>query len=228
MLVTPEPRLPQRTRPRRKVSDEARFFRGWLQRPLVMGAVSPSSRSLGRAMAAYVPDPSGFDETSLVLELGPGTGVVTKCLIEHGVPESALVLVEYSQEFCVLLRARFPAARVIQGDAYAVHETLRDVLKGRRLEAVISGLPLFTKPDAKREEVVGGALRQMPAGAPFIQFSYALTVPVKPERIGARLETSPWVKRNLPPARVLVYRSAEGQPAAAKPKAGRTWRRMAK
>ncbi|UIJ71708.1 class I SAM-dependent methyltransferase [Aurantimonas sp. HBX-1] len=228
MLVTPEPRLPQRTRPRRKVSDEARFFRGWLQRPLVMGAVSPSSRALGRVMAAYVPDPTGFDDTSLVLELGPGTGVVTKCLIERGVPESALVLVEYSQEFCVLLRSRFPAARVIQGDAYAVHETLRELLKGRRLEAVISGLPLFTKPDAMREDVVGGALRQMPAGAPFIQFSYALTVPVKPERIGARLETSPWIKRNLPPARVLVYRAADGQPAAIKARAGLSWRRMAK
>ncbi|HSP25826.1 MAG TPA: phospholipid methyltransferase [Saliniramus sp.] len=192
-----------------------------------MGAVSPSSRSLGRAMAAYVPDPAGFDETSLVVELGPGTGVVTKCLIEHGVPESALVLVEYSEEFCVLLRSRFPAARVVQGDAYAVNEMLRGVLKGRRLEAVISGLPLFTKPDAMREEVVGGTLRHMPAGAPFIQFSYALTVPVKPERIGARLETSPWIKRNLPPARVLVYRLAEGVAATAA-KTGRTWRQKTK
>nr|WP_255618190.1 rRNA adenine N-6-methyltransferase family protein [Aurantimonas sp. VKM B-3413] len=173
-----------------------------------MGAVSPSSRSLGRAMAAYVPDPSAFDETSRVLELGPGTGVVTQCLVDRGVPESALVLVEYSREFCVLLKARFPKAHVIQGDAYDAAVTLGPWLDGCRLEAVVSSLPLFTKPDGKREQVVGGSLKEMRPGAPFIQFSYALTLPVKPERIEAQLQTSPWVKRNLPPARVLVYRAA--------------------
>jgi phosphatidylethanolamine/phosphatidyl-N-methylethanolamine N-methyltransferase len=228
VLVTPEPRLSPATRRRRKVSDEARFFKGWLQRPLVMGAVSPSSRSLGRAMAAFVPDPAGFAGNSVVLELGPGTGVVTQCLIERGVPESSLLLVEYSEEFCMLLRARFPAAQVVQGDAYAVDETRRDLLENRQLEAVVSSLPLFTKPDALREDVVARSLRQMPDGAPFIQFSYALTLPVKPERIGARLETSPWIKRNLPPARVLVYRSCDGSPAAAEERNGRTWRRKAK
>lgn len=178
-------------------------------------------------MAAYVPDPAGFGDTSLVVELGPGTGVVTKCLIEQGVPESSLLLVEYSEEFCILLRSRFPKAHVVQGDAYAVHEMLRDDWKGRRIEAVISSLPLFTKPDATREDVIAKSLRQMPEGAPFIQFSYALTLPVKPERIGARLETSPWVKRNLPPARVLVYRKAQEEAATAE-KTGRTWRQKTK
>ena len=123
-------------------------------------------------------------------------------------PESALVLVEYSPEFCVLLRARFPAATILQGDAYEPGPALERTLKGRALEAVVSSLPLFTKPDQKREAVIGGSLGRMKPGAPFIQFSYALTLPVKPERIGAELETSPWVKKNLPPARVLVYRSA--------------------
>ena len=208
MLGTPEPRQTNPLRKRKKVSDEARFFRGWLQRPLVMGAVSPSSRTLGRAMAAYVPDPAGFDADSRVLELGPGTGVVTQCLVDRGVPEAALVLVEYSPEFCILLRARFPAALVIQGDAYAPSTAVTRAMEGKRLEAVVSSLPLFTKPDAKREAVIGGSLARMVRGAPFIQFSYALTMPVKPERIGAELITSPWIKRNLPPARVLVYRSA--------------------
>ena len=208
MLDIPQPRPRRSPRPRLKVSDEARFFKGWLQRPLIMGAVSPSSRSLGRAMAAYVPDPATFDATSRVLELGPGTGVVTQCLVDRGVPESSLVLVEYSREFCVLLKARFPKAQVIHGDAYDAETTLGPWRDGHRLEAVVSSLPLFTKPDGKREQVIGGSLKAIRPGAPFIQFSYALTLPVKPERIEAQLETSPWVKRNLPPARVLVYRAA--------------------
>lgn len=186
--------------------DEARFFRGWLRRPLEMGAVSPSSRALGRAMAAFVPIEPILAEGMAVLELGPGTGVVTQCLIDRGVPEESLVLVEYSREFCQLLQARFPKAGVIEGDAYRHGAAIDVALAGRETGAVVSSLPLFTKPDAVRESVVAGALARMPAGHPFIQFSYALTAPVKPARIGASLETSSWVKLNLPPARVLVYR----------------------
>ena len=214
MLASLEPRQRPRPRPKIKprrqksVSDEARFFRGWLQRPLLMGAVSPSSKALGRAMAAFVPDPAGWNGPCCVLELGPGTGVVTQCLVDRRIPESALVLVEYSPEFCALLRARFPAATVIQGDAYNPGAALDAAVAGRRRVATISSLPLFTKPDEKRERVIARALGAMDEGAPFVQFSYALTVPVKPMKIGARLTTGPWIKRNLPPARVLVYRAA--------------------
>ncbi|WP_245515122.1 class I SAM-dependent methyltransferase [Jiella endophytica] len=208
MLELPQRRSPAAARPRIKVSDEARFFRGWLQRPLITGAVSPSSRALGRAMAAYVPDPAAFSANSKVLELGPGTGVVTQMLIARGVPERSLVLVEYSSEFCKLLKKRFPDAEVIQGDAYSIGASLPQWIGVDPLEAVVSSLPLFTRPDEMRETVIGRSLERMQPGAPFIQFSYALTQPVKPARIGARLELSPWIKRNLPPARVLVYRSA--------------------
>ncbi|RYE87083.1 MAG: methyltransferase, partial [Hyphomicrobiales bacterium] len=41
--------------PRNRSEDDARFFKGWLRRPLQMGAVSPSSKALGRTMAAAVP-----------------------------------------------------------------------------------------------------------------------------------------------------------------------------
>lgn len=192
--------------PKDRSIDEARFFRGWLRRPLVMGAVSPSSKALGRAMAAYVPAETIAAQGMAVLELGPGTGVVTQSLIDRGVPEDSLVLVEYSKEFCFLLRARFPKARVIEGDAYAHGADIERALGGRVTGAVVSSLPLFTKSDAEREKVVGGSLGRMPKGHPFVQFSYALTMPVKPLRIGATLELSSWVKLNLPPARVLVYR----------------------
>ena len=208
MLEVPQRRAQTQARPRIKVSDEARFFRGWLQRPLIMGAVSPSSRALGRAMASYVPDPAAFAPNSKVLELGPGTGVVTQMLIARGVPERSLVLVEYSRDFCKLLRARFPAAEIIQGDAYAIGASLPEWVGVDPLEAVVSSLPLFTRPDDMRDEVVSRSLERMKPAAPFIQFSYGFTQPVKPERIGAKLEISPWVKRNLPPARVLVYRTA--------------------
>lgn len=188
--------------------DDARFFKGWLKRPLQMGAISPSSKALGRVMAAYVPVEPVVSRNMAVLELGPGTGVVTQSLIDRGIAEESLVLVEFSPEFCVLLRARFPRARIVQGDAYAEGPEIEAALAGRPVGAVVSSLPLFNKPDAVRENVIGAALARLPAGHPFIQFSYALTLPVKPAKIAARVEISPWVKLNLPPARVLVYRRA--------------------
>ncbi|SKA36738.1 class I SAM-dependent methyltransferase [Consotaella salsifontis] len=190
---------------RRKMLDEARFFRGWLQKPLQIGAVSPSSRTLGRRMSSFVPMEK-VAEGGYVLELGPGTGVVTACLIERGIPEDQLVLIEYSREFCVLLRARFPKAHIIEGDAYNPGKALDEVVKGKGLAAVVSSLPLFTRPERQRETLVDMALTRLESGLPFIQFSYAFTQPVKPERIGASLFTRSWIKRNLPPARVLVYR----------------------
>jgi phosphatidylethanolamine/phosphatidyl-N-methylethanolamine N-methyltransferase len=201
MTVSPTRRLD--LDPCNRSGDDARFFKGWLRRPLVTGAVSPSSKALGRAMARYVPD-SVIERGDVVLELGPGTGVVTQTLIDRGVAEENLVLVEYSAEFAALLKARFPKATILQGDAYA--SLAEDALGGRALGTVVSSLPLFTKPDAIREGLVGGALDAIPAGNPFIQFSYALTLPVKPDRLGASVELSPWVKLNLPPARVIVYR----------------------
>ncbi len=190
---------------RERVFDEARFFGRWLRSPLTMGAVTPSSRLLGRTMAGFVPDPATFDDRSCVVELGPGTGVVTQCLIERGVPENRLVCVEYSPDFCRLLGERFPAARIVEGDAYAHGEALDALVGGRRIEAVVSSLPLFTRPDTQREALIGAALDAVPAGRPFIQFSYALTLPVKPGRLAAEVRLSPWIKLNLPPARVIVY-----------------------
>ncbi|BDA86961.1 methyltransferase [Aureimonas sp. SA4125] len=167
--------------------------------------MSPSSRRLGRAMAASVPVGPGMADMA-VLEIGPGTGAVTQCLIDRGVPEESLVLAEYSPEFCELLASRFPKARIVRGDAYAPNGDVEKALAGRSVAAVVSGLPLFTKPDSVREAVISGSLDRMAPGSPFIQFSYALTLPVKPDRIGASVEIGSWVKLNLPPARVLVYR----------------------
>ena len=60
-----------------RLDDEVRFIRSWMEKPLSIGAVTPSSRVLARAMAAYV-DPN---TDGPVIELGPGTGPVTEALV---------------------------------------------------------------------------------------------------------------------------------------------------
>lgn len=64
-----------------RLADEARFFRSWLDNPMIAGAVSPSGRFLARMMARYV-DPL---ETGPIIELGPGTGAITEALLRRGI-----------------------------------------------------------------------------------------------------------------------------------------------
>ncbi len=75
------------------LGDNARFLKSLVATPRLTGAVAPSGRALARAMAAAVGSPS----RGLVIELGPGTGPVTRSLIEAGLPPSRLVLVEYDR-----------------------------------------------------------------------------------------------------------------------------------
>ena len=190
---------------RRRGVDEAKFLAGWFRKPLVTGSIFPSSRALCAAMARPVPA-CALEPGQVVLELGPGTGVVTRALLERGVPEANLVLVEYSRDFCTLLRARHGAAAVVEGDAYRPGAALEHALAGRSVAAIVSSLPLMARPEDEREQALQGHLALMAPGAPFIQFTYALVPPVRPARIDATAECAAFVKRNLPPARVFVYR----------------------
>src|SRR5918998_1389996 len=135
-----------------RLDDEVRFIRSWLEKPLAIGAVSPSGRVLARTMARYV-DP---DVPGPVVELGPGTGPVTEALLDNGVPEERLMLLEFNPTFCQLLRQRFPRATVLQGDAYTMLRRLGR--GGQQAAAVVSGLPLFTKPLKTRIRLLRDAL----------------------------------------------------------------------
>lgn len=186
---------------RTKFGDEARFIRSWIDDPLRTGSVTPSSPALARRMASFV-DPS---VPGPVIEIGPGTGPVTEALIERGVSEDRLILVEYSPEFCKLLRARFPRATVVEGDAYALPTTLSGHLDGKAI-ALVSSLPLFTRPPATRAALAKDAFTLLVEGAPFIQFTYSVISPVPRKGSGLKAFVSEWVLRNIPPARVWVYR----------------------
>jgi phosphatidylethanolamine/phosphatidyl-N-methylethanolamine N-methyltransferase len=185
-----------------RLDDEVRFIASWIQHPLKVGAVSPSSRALARALAAEV-DPS---LPGPVVELGPGTGPVTEALVARGVAPERLVLVEYDPEFCTLLRRRFPGATVIEGDAYALADTLSGIVK-EPAAAIVSSLPLMTRPLTVRVRLLNAAMRLLRRGAPYVQFTYAMTAPIPSRQRRYRVSASPRIWLNLPPARVWVYRA---------------------
>jgi phosphatidylethanolamine/phosphatidyl-N-methylethanolamine N-methyltransferase len=184
-----------------RIDDEFRFFRTWMEKPLSMGAVTPSGKALARTMADYV-DPNS---NGPIIELGPGTGPVTEALVARGIDPARLVLVEFDPTFCRLLRKRYPQATIVQGDAYRLRALLKSVLRNPAA-AVVSGLPLFTKPLKMRLRLLQEAFGLMAAGAPFVQFTYAAYSPIprRLERVNSEASERIWT--NIPPARVWVYR----------------------
>jgi phosphatidylethanolamine/phosphatidyl-N-methylethanolamine N-methyltransferase len=184
-----------------RLDDEVRFIRSWIERPLSIGAVTPSGKPLARTMARYV-DPASDGP---VVELGPGTGPVTEALVEAGVSPSRLVLVEFNPSFCRILRTRYPDATLVQGDAYSMRRLLETLLL-QPAAAVVSGLPLVTKPITERLRLIRDSFDLMVPGAPFVQFTYSVAAPL-PKRIGGfSVEASERIWMNIPPARVWVYR----------------------
>jgi phosphatidylethanolamine/phosphatidyl-N-methylethanolamine N-methyltransferase len=177
------------------------FLKSLAERPKLTGAVAPSGKALARLMASYV-DPA---DPLPVLELGPGTGVVTGALIERGVAPGKIVAVEYNPDFCSHLAGRFPAAAIVEGDAYDLGKTLPAHQSGP-FSAVVSSLPLVTRPYPVRQSLIEQALERMAPGRPLIQFSYSLFPPVKPVAGRFTVKRSSWVLMNLPPARVWLYR----------------------
>ncbi len=186
-----------------RLADEARFLRTWFDNPLVMGAVSPSGRMLARAMAGFV-DPYSAGP---IIELGPGTGPVTEALIRRGIPAERLILIEYDPAFCKLLARRFPGAAIIRGDAYNLKAALGDA-DVRPAAAIVSSLPLLTKPESLRLALLAQGFTMMRPDGVFVQFTYGLVSPMPTKQTASQIgelvaESSPPVWLNLPPARVL-------------------------
>jgi len=185
----------------RDVAGRRAFLKSLAERPKLTGAIAPSGKALSRLMASFV-DPA---DPLPVLELGPGTGVVTEALIARGVAPQKIVAIEYNPDFCAHLAGRFPAAAIVEGDAYDLGKTLPAHQSGP-FSAVVSSLPLVTRPYPVRQALIEQALERMAAGRPLIQFSYSLFPPVKPVAGRFTVTHSNWVVMNLPPARVWLYR----------------------
>src|SRR5262245_49109155 len=92
----------------------ALFLKRWLRRPLAIGAVVPSGRLLAEAMAQTTLT-ALEGRAGHVIELGAGTGEVTKALLARGIAADRLALVERDPELASFLRRHFAGPRIIEG-----------------------------------------------------------------------------------------------------------------
>jgi phosphatidylethanolamine/phosphatidyl-N-methylethanolamine N-methyltransferase len=184
----------------RKFDEEIRFFKGWIDGPKSVGAILPTSAVTARRMASVINPASGLP----VLELGPGTGIITKAIIDRGVATENIVSIEYSTDFYQHLKRTIPGVNFINGDAFDLDTTLGD-WKDRKFDAVISAIPMLSFPMEKRIALLEDLLDRMPPGRPVVQITYSPVSPIdaRPDRFHIR--HLDFVVRNIPPAQLWVY-----------------------
>ncbi|MEO6299283.1 MAG: methyltransferase type 12 [Paracoccaceae bacterium] len=181
------------------MSETLLFFRQLLSRPKQISAIAPSSRWLARAMAQDLSPATGR-----VVEFGPGTGVLTKGILDAGIKPRNLTLFEMSADFTAHLRHRFPGVTVHNDGAQtaAAHLAIG-------VDAVISGLPLLSMPLEIRESIVRAAFDILSPTGIYVQFTYGPRPPISDQQIaalGLTVSQTAHVWLNLPPARVFTFR----------------------
>ena len=185
----------------RKFDEEIRFFKGWMSNTRAVGAIIPTSSITARRMAGVVDPASGLP----VLELGPGTGVITKAILETGLPPEKLFAVEFSTDFYNHLVARFSGVNFINGDAFDLDKTLGE-LSDTTFDSIVSAVPLLNFPMHRRVALIEDLLGRIPVGRPVVQISYGPLSPVvaMPDRY--QISHLDFVVRNIPPAQLWTYR----------------------
>jgi phosphatidylethanolamine/phosphatidyl-N-methylethanolamine N-methyltransferase len=184
-----------------KFDDELRFFKGWIDKPKAVGSIVPTSSVTARRMASVIDPNSGLP----VLEVGPGTGVITRAILARGIKPESLYAVEYSEDFVRHLRRHYPRVNVIQGDAFDLDKTLGE---NRNLvfDSVISGVPLLNFPVAQRISYLNSLLDRIPAGRPVVQLTYGPLSPIPAGRGDYTVKHFDFVIRNIPPTQLWIYR----------------------
>ncbi len=185
-----------------EVANAALFFRRWLANPLQMGSIIPSSPSLCARIAALV----RRAEDEVVVELGAGTGVISRALLAAGVPAEKLVVVEIVPDMATHLRRVLPGVTVIQGDAFELADTLPARLHGK-VGTAICGIPLVLLPIEQQRRFVA-AVEAVAPGKGFLLYTYCITSPLPWRDLGLRAKRKAWTPLNFPPASVWHYQPA--------------------
>ena len=189
------------------MSDTLRFLRAFVARPFATGAIAPSSRHLAAEMVGGM----GLCDAQTVVEVGPGTGALTRAILEEIGPQTLLLAVELNPSFAAHLQATLPArVKVVNGSGEHLDEYLRGC--GRdAADCVVCGLPWANFGRELQQRLLEGVLRALRPSGCFSTFTYLHAIGLPYGRRFARtlrasftsVERSPLVWRNLPPA--FVY-----------------------
>jgi phospholipid N-methyltransferase len=178
------------------------FFLQFLRHPLQLGAASPCSRRIAEKIGEELEDRGA----SRVVELGAGTGSLTRGILRAIGSEEPLLCVEREASFCRHLRRRFgERVRVVQDDAYRVEQII-DATAWERPDAIVCSVPLIRRSSA---ELCASIARSLPAEALYLQVANFR----KPVEESFDIEKSYLFLANLPPEHLHCAVPRNGQSA---------------
>ena len=186
-----------------------RFLREFIRKPVSTGAIVPSSGELARLMA----DEASLEGASVIVEFGPGTGPITRALIESKPPNSKLIAVERNEEFVAMLRERHPGLDV----AHDCVQQLPKILAARgetAADRIVSGLPWGAFDESLQRDIMKAAHDCLTADGVFVTFAYLQGFALPPawrfrkllREMFSEVRQSDVVWRNVPPAFVYTCR----------------------
>src|SRR3990167_8788838 len=179
--------------PLKRLETMRTFFKALFMNPRATGALFPSSKYLARNMAACI----DATKPGYILELGPGTGAITKGILESGIPAEKLIALELVPELAEKLQCRFPAITVIRGNAMYLSELLKDK---HPIHTIISSLPLRSLTKSDRDVILAEIPKILGSNGQFIQFTYSMKNNSDFYPKNFKLMRSFLVWRNIPPA----------------------------
>ena len=174
------------------------WFKNYLKNPLKLGAIFPSGEHLARKMTEHLEYWNGGH----IVELGPGTGSFTEAILQRGVSEDRLILIEQSLDFVVYLKSKYPLATVIHGDALDLQKHLLSYGVDE-VESIVSGIPLVSIGRNLGARICDNSFEVLKSGGTISQVTYFMVCPVQDEIIDkhrAKKQFSGIVIKNLPPA----------------------------
>ncbi len=192
------------------MKEHFQFLHGFFKNPLKVGAISPSSPALARKMVEDV----RANEDNVVLEIGCGTGAITKFIRDLVPTRDSYLGIEIDHEFVCQLNRDFPTMQIVCEDACNATQLLADKQLGR-VGYIVSGLPFVVLPKEVSDGILKEVDKLMKDGCVFRTFQYAHGFNLPPawrfrEELNARygkVERSSLVLKNVPPAYTLTWKS---------------------
>lgn len=189
-----------------KLQENWLFFKRSLKNPLRVGAWAPVSENLATMVGKNV----SLKDGEYVVEVGGGTGQLTRGLLRGGVPVERLFVIEIDPEMATYLKKIMPQVNVIQGDASKLKDLLPIHVIGK-VSTIVSGIPLFNMSHEVQKALVDSCFGIMGEGGEFLQYAYAPVSPLPAEKFGLTKTRIAKVMFNLPPAAIWRYTSGGAQ-----------------
>lgn len=162
------------------------------------GTITPSSRVLIKALLA----PIDFESARCIIELGPGTGCVTRSILERMHPDCTLICFEVNSDFIDQLEALQDSRLCVVNACASSIRSVLDDYNVDEVDHIVSSLPLALIDDEVVKNILRSASSNLREGGRFLQYQYSLSnyAELKPIFKNVKLD---FTFRNMPPA--FVY-----------------------